>query len=79
MALARAIYEDKNVKQTIFFFKKFYSACERAKYVDIEESRDERSLGTRVKISAHKLAIENGRYTNNTRLNESVRPVTLMK
>lgn len=46
------------------FFRKFYSAGERPKYVDILRFKDERSSVTRLRISSHKLAIESGRYTN---------------
>ena len=43
---------------------KFYRIGNRPKYIDLLKSRNERAMITKLRISAHKLRIEGGRYIN---------------
>ena len=43
---------------------KLYRACTRPYYVDILKNKNERTMISKIRISAHKLAIEDGRYLN---------------
>ena len=46
------------------FFKKIHNINQRAKYVDTLANRCDRSQISKVKLSAHQLNIEKGRYSN---------------
>ena len=45
-------------------FMKFYRIGNRPKYIDLIKSRNERAKITKLRIRAHKLRIEGGRYIN---------------
>ena len=42
---------------------KFYKSNSRPSYVDILKNKNERAMLSKMRVSAHKLAIESGRYT----------------
>ena len=56
-------------KKKLEFFNKLYTAGKRSPYVDLLGKRSERSTLSRIRLSAHKLAIESGRY-NSTLMKE---------
>ena len=43
---------------------KFYRIGNRPKYIDLLKSRNERAMITKLRVSAYKLRIEEGRYNN---------------
>ena len=43
---------------------KFYRIGNRPKYIDLLKSRNEKAMITKLRVSAHKLRIEGGRYIN---------------
>ena len=49
------------------FYKNIYKIQTRAHYVDIISCRSDRSILAKLRVSAHKLTIEKGRYTGNSR------------
>ena len=48
----------------LIFFSKFFDMNKRPEYVDKLKNRIDRSMICKIRISAHELAIEKGRYTN---------------
>ena len=55
--------------EKLSFFRKVYISSKRPPYIDICKFKNERSVISKFRLSAHTLAIEKGRYKNIERAN----------